>query len=150
MVVAHKSAGGRQWRQGVLLVAVLMAASLGSWCAVRDPNRTAPLVLRNTLTDSVRAVIRVADFTHEVPDTTVVTEALLAPGETKRMGLNLSLWQLVDSGVPSNQLYILSVSTFQGVLWQSPVLATWWRETGVVVPIRLVPPPAGKDRSPQR
>lgn len=119
-------------------------AALVVWgfaCAIKDPAASAPLVFENHLRDSVVVVLYYLRLDREAPDSVGVAEVALGPGETHRTSTFLSLFQLVDSGVPSSSPLKLSVRTGQQHLWTSQIWASWWRSTGVLVPIEQRPPP---------
>ena len=135
-------------RNGVLPV-TLAAASLSSTCWPSDPQVSGPLILDNRLTDSVRAVLRMARYDRELADTVLVTETWLAPGEQKSTDVQLSLFQLVSCGVPTSHPRLLAVYTRRGLLWQTQLWAEGLRDDRYVVVIDREPPePCDREGKP--
>jgi hypothetical protein len=125
----------------------LAGAALGATCWPHDPETTAPLVLENRLSDSVRAVLRVGRHDREVPDTVVITEVRLAPGERLKTDAVVSLWELTSYGVPTSHPLLLAVYRQDGMLWETQLWAEGLRNQAYFVAIEALPPPPPVRRS---
>jgi len=114
-------------------------AVLMSWCGAVDPNPVGPVILHNSLADSVWVAIHIVRHA-ELTDTSTLDSVVVASRDSVTTTASLMLLSLTDSGVPTNTEYVLTVSTRNGWLWTSQIRPSWWTGRNFFVRLGISPP----------
>jgi hypothetical protein len=118
-------------------------ANVASTCfPYGDRGFSVPLVLTNSLDDSVHAVLRAFRYDRELPDSATLLATWLAPGEKRPTELCFGAFMLTGHGVPTSRPYVLSISTRERFVWRAQLSSSWIDSTELRVVIGGEGPPA--------
>jgi hypothetical protein len=132
--------------RGVLIAIVLVSPGLAGACLPAqygDRGFGVPLVLQNSLNDSVRAVLELRRNDREFPDSITILDIWLGPGEVRRTRTCFGSGSLTSAGVPSSRPYVLTVSTDGHVLWEARLTSSWIDTTELRVRVEPAGPGFG-------